>query len=155
MEQYMNLKTLFAAAALLLAVAPAYAVTPIPVDLLPSAMLTSYRVGEAEGEDNKYDLWCYIDRIKAYRRKDCRDEHGFTDGWMSIDVLQHNGHEWSCSVKQIWRLAKGRAYRLDMRCAGEALFWDQRVVLTLSADKKTLYVKSEWRTKDREETSED
>jgi hypothetical protein len=149
----MNFKILFAAAMLLLAVAPAGAATPVPVDVLPSAMVTSYMMEGGEGD--KKDLWCYNDKIKAYRRGSCQTEYGLSDGWMSVGVLQHEGHEWACSVKQIWRLVKGRAYRLDMRCGGEALFWDQRVVLTLSADKKTLYVKSEWRTKDREETSED
>jgi hypothetical protein len=94
----MNLKTLFAAAALLLAVVPAYAATPVPVDVLPTAMVTYYKDG-AEAVGREYDLWCYIDKIKAYRRKDCRDEYGFSDGWMSIDAFEHSGHEWFCSVK--------------------------------------------------------
>ena len=51
--------------------------------------------------------------------------------------------------------AKGRTYRLDLRCAGLAEFWEERVVLSLSADKKTLYSKSEWQSKIREEKSED
>ena len=89
----MNLKTLFATAALLFAVAPACAATPVPVGLLPTAMLTSHRVGKVEGEDDKYDLWCYIDKIKACRRKDCRNADGFSDSGMSIDILQQSGHE--------------------------------------------------------------
>jgi hypothetical protein len=151
----MNLKTLFAVAALLLAVAPAYAATPVPVDVLPTAMVTYYKGDGTDGTvGREYDLWCYIDKIKAYRRKDCRVD-GFTDSWMSIDAFEHSGHEWSCVVKQIWRLTKGRSYRLDLRCSGLAEFWEERVVLTLSADKKTLYTKSEWRSKEREEKSED
>jgi hypothetical protein len=148
-------KILFAVAILLLAVAPAGATTPVPVDVLPTAMTTYFKIDAAEDESNKYDLWCYVEKIKAYRRKDCRDEHSFSDSWMSVDGLQHNGHEWTCVVKQIWRLVKGHAYRLNMRCVGMAEFWDERVVLTLSADKKTLYVKSEWQSKAREEKSED
>jgi hypothetical protein len=147
----MNLKNLIAMAALLFAVAPAHAVTPVPVDVLPTAMVTNYE----EGNGHEYDLWCYNDKIKAYRRKDCRDEHGFSDSWMSLNSFEHSGHEWSCVVKQIWRLAKGRTYRLDLRCGGMAEFWDERVVISLSADKKTLYFKSEWQSKTREEKSED
>ena len=76
-------------------------------------------------------------------------------GGMSITVLQQSGHEWSWSVKQIWRLVKGRTYRTDLRCSGLAEFWDERAILSLSADKKTLYRKTEWRSKERVEKSED
>jgi hypothetical protein len=155
MEQTMNLKTIFAAATLLFAVAPAYATTDVPVDVLPSATTTLYKVDGAKDESNKYDLWCYIDKIKAYRREGCRDEHGVSDGWMSVDDLQQSGHDLACSVKRIWRLVKGRTYRIDLRCSGLAEFWDERVVLSLSADKNTLHSKSEWRSKTRVEKSED
>ena len=93
MEQTMNLKTIFAAATLLFAVAPACATTDVPVDVLPSTTTTLYKVDGAKDESNKYDLWCYIDKIKAYRREGCRDEHGVSDGWMSVDDLQQSGHE--------------------------------------------------------------
>jgi hypothetical protein len=143
-------------AALLALTSGAHAASPVPIDVLPTAMITQYREGlPPEAIGSKYDLWCYIDKIKAYRRKDCRDDYGFSDSWMSIDSLEHSGHEWSCVVKQIWRLVKGRTYRLDLRCSGLAEFWEERVVLSLSADKKTLYTESEWQSKVRPEKSED
>jgi hypothetical protein len=148
-------KTLLLAAALVAFAAPAMAAPPVPVDVLPTTMVTLYHEGlPPEAIGSTYDLWCYIEEIKAYRRKDCRID-GFSDSWMSLDGQKYEGHEWSCVVKQIWRLAKGRTYRLDLRCAGLAEFWEERVVLSLSADKKTLYSKSEWQSKIREEKSED
>ena len=144
------MRLLIAAAVGLAVTAPAYAASPVPVDLLPSAMLTNYKAEEVEDENNKYDLWCYIDKIKAYRRKDCR-ENGFSDSWMHLDGWEFEGHEWHCVAKQIWRITKGRTYRLDLRCSGLAVFYEERVVLSLSADKKTLYVKREWTSKDRDE----
>jgi 5-methylcytosine-specific restriction enzyme A len=82
---------LFITAALLAFAAPAMAAPPVPVDVLPTTMVTLYHEGlPPEAIGSTYDLWCYIEEIKAYRRKDCRID-GFSDSWMSLDGQKYEG----------------------------------------------------------------
>jgi hypothetical protein len=53
------------------------------VDVLPTAMVTNHE----ESNGHEYELWCYSDKIKAYRRQDCRDEHCLSGSWMSLNSL--------------------------------------------------------------------
>jgi hypothetical protein len=112
--------------------------------------LPDYRLPQQLPSQSMCDRWCYIDSIKAYRRGDCLDGE-----WMSVDEHQQRGHEWGCSVKQIWRLIKGRTYRIDLKCEELEQYWDERTILSLSTDKKILYSKSERRSKLRNSKSED
>jgi hypothetical protein len=129
---------------------------PVPVDSLPAAMTTRFNVDQPRSENNKFDLWCkdYNGKSIYSRRAEC---HNFDLDipWMSVSSFRLAGHEWECGITKIWRLVKGRSYRLELRCAGLAEFWDERAVISLSADGKILFWKFEWRSKYRDEKSED
>jgi hypothetical protein len=149
-------KLLLTAVAALALTSAAGAVTPVQVDSLPAAMVTYFNVDRPISEINKFDLWCkdYNGREIFSRRAEC---HNFdlSIPWMSINHFRIVGHEWECYITKIWRLVKGRSYRLELRCAGPFEFWDERAVISLSADGMMLFWKNEWRSKYRDEKSED
>jgi hypothetical protein len=94
--------------------------------------------------------WCYLKehgRISVFQRKDCHD----SDGWLDVTGFRFDGHELICNVNKILRLARGKTYRLEMKCAGEGVLWSERTIVHIKGEH--LWVRTEWKSKERVEES--
>jgi hypothetical protein len=145
------MKKFLLASVMVLTVVSSANARPIEVNTLPQSMhgewCYNFNVGKFAAHIRRQERGCpglnpnrEIPGDKTMECWDCR---------VTINSMHISEHESGCNINKIWEIARGRVYRVEMKCGGEGDIYKSKMTLNISEDRSILYFSDIWMGKSR------